>query len=368
MTAMQINVFHLANHCRLGHGNVHAAVDIACVQANRGDTVYFGGESGELHDLLVQEGVKFIDLPQRSHDPSVLLRSLMKLVQIIRRDQIDIVHAHMMSGAVLGYLATRVTRAKLVTTIHNSFDRHSVIMRLGDRIVAVSAAELAKMIGRGFPAARLTSIVNGPLGGARELYFHGGQRLDLPHPNVTTVCGLHARKGVDYLMEAFRLIQAETPCFLNIVGDGPDRTRLEAVAAASGFGDRIVFHGSLSNPRQILAESDIFVLASLAEPFGLVNVEARSMGCAVVATAVGGVVEALDGGAAGTLVPPADARALGRAISDLLRDPDKLRKARARAGQNLERFKVERLYEEYRSVYEALMDRPRSGVGDGAAT
>ncbi|MCJ2121691.1 glycosyltransferase family 4 protein [Methylobacterium sp. J-077] len=357
-----MRILHLVNHCRLGHGNVHAAVDLACVQSARGDTVYYGSEGGELHNLLIQEKVRRVNLRQRSRNPLILLRSLVHLVQIVRRDRIEVVHAHMMSGAVLGYLATRVTRARLVTTVHNSFDRHSMIMRLGDRIVTVSTAERQNMIKRGFSAARLTSIVNGPLGGARERFFQKQDSLDLPHPNVTTVCGLHARKGVDYLIEAFKLVQKETPCFLNIVGDGPDRKRLEAVAVATGFADRIRFHGSQSDPRQILRASDIFVLASLAEPFGLVNIEARSVGCAVIATAVGGVAEALDGGLAGTLVPPGDAPAIARAIFDLLSDADKLRQGQTSALRNLERFGVERLYEEYRDVYETLTGPPRSAV------
>ena len=74
----------------------------------------------------------------------------------------------MMSGAVLGRLGARVLGVPLVTTVHNSFDRHSGLMRLGDVIVAVSHAERELLLAPGFPERRLEVVVNGTLGSARS--------------------------------------------------------------------------------------------------------------------------------------------------------------------------------------------------------
>jgi glycosyltransferase involved in cell wall biosynthesis len=260
----------------------------------------------------------------------------------------------MMAGAVLGYLATRVTRASLVTTVHNSFDGHSTIMRVGDRIAAVSEAERITLMARGFSARKLVTIVNAPLGGARSRWFAGEPDIAITRPSITTVCGLHARKGVDTIIAAFRLVAGDYPASLNIVGDGPDRALLEQAARETGFGDRIHFHGSLRDPQKVLQSSDIFVLASHAEPLGLVNLEARHAGCAIIATAVGGVPEALDGGRAGILVPPGDPEAFARELRSLLGDPENLARMKARAREGIERFFVDRLYADYRDLYASL--------------
>lgn len=350
-----MKILHLVNHCRLGHGNVHAAVDLACIQAAKGDVVAYAGEGGELRDLLVRSGVDHIPLRQRTGNPRELLQAIVRLRRIVRQRRIDIVHAHMMAGTVLGYCATRLTRAALVATVHNSFDGHSAIMRLADGIAAVSEAERVTLVQRGFAAHKLVTILNAPLGGARSLYFADEPPAALARPSIATVCGLHERKGVDTIIAAFARVAAAHAAELHIVGDGPDRAKLEAAAAATGFGARIHFHGSLNDPQTVLRNTDIFVLASHAEPLGLVNIEARSAGCAIVASNVGGIPEALDHGAAGLLVPPGDVAAFAEAISGLLRDPAMLARMKMQARGNLERFTVERLHADYDRLYASLL-------------
>lgn len=353
-----MRVLHLANHCRMGHGNVHLAVDLACVQAEKGDTVFYGSEGGELEPTLAASGVTHVPVVQRTRRPQQLLGSVAQLRRLIRRERIDIVHAHMMSGAVLGYLATRASRSRLVTTVHNSFDSHARIMRLGDRVVAVSQAERAALLAVGFKERQLSTIVNATLGGARMRMFGSKGVWSRPVPVISTVCGLHRRKGVDTIIDAFASLAGCHPCELHIVGDGPDRQTLESQAAATGFGERIVFHGSLEDPGRILRGADIFVLASHAEPMGLVNIEARQAGCAIVASDVGGIPEILDGGHAGILVPPRDVAAFAQAIECLLVDRDHLRDMKQRSHEGIERFGVDHLWKEHDRLYASLMSKP----------
>jgi len=95
----------------------------------------------------------------------------------------------------------------------------------------------------------------------------------------------------------------------------------------------------------------VFVLASRAEPGGLVIPEARNCGCAIVATAVDGSPELLDGGHAGLLVPPQDIPALAAAIARLLDDPAERQRWRAAAGTNLDWLSIDRQYRETLAVY-----------------
>jgi glycosyltransferase involved in cell wall biosynthesis len=361
---VRMNILHLANHCRLGHGNVHVAVDLACVQAKHGDAVHFASDDGEFRELLVSAGVEHHLVNQRRFAPWNVASAVAGLIRVIREKRIEVVHAHMMAGAVLGFLATRLTPAKLVTTVHNSFDAHSHLMRLGARAVAVSEADRRRLIGMRFSPRRVVTIINGSIGGMRAAWCAGDPDIAVVRPAIVYVGGLHARKGVDDIIEAFRRVAEEFPAAtLQIVGDGPDREALEAQARATGLADRIVFHGGLSDPQRVLRNCDIFAMASRVEPFGLVNVEARVAGCAVVATDVGGVPEALDDGAAGILVPPNDAAAMASELRRLLADPSRLQEMKVRAGRGLERFHVDRMYGEYRALYESLLSHKRRVVG-----
>lgn len=347
-----MRIIHLVNHCIRGHGNAHVAVELACQQAKTGDRVLYLSEGGDLEPVLAASGVDHRRLVQKSQNPARVATSLARLVRTILAFEADTVHAHMMSGAVLGYAATRLTGRPLTTTIHNSFDGHSQLMRLGDIAVAVSGAERETLIARGFDPQRTISIVNGPLGGARLEQFRTDATLDLARPSIATVCGLHVRKGVADLVNAFGLIADRFPeAHLNIVGDGPDRTLLQDLSRTLGLTQRITFHGGLDNPLIVLKATDIFVLASHREPLGLVNLEARSAGCALIGTDVDGVPEALDFGQAGLLVPPRDPPAIAAALTELLGDPDRLARMKAAAGANLERFTVQHLCAEYRNAY-----------------
>ena len=363
-----MRIVHLVNHCRLGHGNAHLAVDLACAQAAHGDAVAYLSEGGDFEGLLAEAGVAHRALRQRTRNPFVAAASALRLAAFLRGFRADIVHAHMMSGALLGFIATRLGRARLVTTVHNSFDAHSGLMRVGDLVVAVSEAERSHLVERGFPASKVVAVLNGPLFGAR-VPRDAPAPPDLPRPSVTTLCGLHPRKGVDDLIRAFALVAPRhRAAHLNIVGDGPERAALAALAAELGLAGRVRFHGEVGAPQGILRATDVFVLASRSEPFGLVNLEARSAGCAMIGTAVGGIPEALEHGRAGLLVPPRDPPALARALDDLLGDPDALAAFRAAALRGIERFGVDRMRVHYRDAYEAVRaDRrnPRAALASG---
>lgn len=359
---MTLSVLHLANHCERG-GNVHLAVDLACAQSAAGHRVAFASGGGRFVGLLEQNGVRHVRLDQSLRNPARAARAAASLAALCRRQRPDVVHAHMMSGAVLGRLVGTLLGIPLVTTVHNSFDRHSGLMRLGDRIVAVSRAERDLLLARRFPRDRLDVVVNGTMGSVRS----GGEPavpvVRLPRPCIVTMSGLERRKGVHDVIDAFARVAAAAPEWRLVVGgDGPERAALETRATRSGYGDRIVFAGHVEEPRRVLAQGDIFVLASYAEPFGLGILEAREAGCAVIGTEVGGIAEQLGDGRFGVTVPPGRPDLLGRALHRLMTDPRALAEVRGRAGQGLAFYRVERMADEYLGVYEAAL-RPRDAAG-----
>jgi glycosyltransferase involved in cell wall biosynthesis len=348
-----MRIMHLLKHGARGNGNVHVAVDLACVQADNGHDVAFVSSGGSYDDLLAAHDVQVVTMPE-SGGVRGTSQSARALLKFTRSFQPDILHAHMMSSAVLGFAISKLVGAPLVTTMHNSFDRHSVLMRLGRVVVAVSEAERHLLLSRGYPSRKVVTVLNGADGSPREA-LEADDIEPLARPCVVTLSGLHKRKAVGDVIAAFAEVRQEFPDWhLNIIGWGPDLERLEARVDELGMNDSIHFLGSAVAPRPLLEDADIFASASLADPCPLSVAEARAAGCAIVATAVGGVPEVLEHGRAGQLTPTSNPSAMAAAFRTLMTDPETLASWRIRARRGAEYFTVQRMAAEYTHVYESL--------------
>ncbi len=352
-----MRILHVLNHVdRVGNGIVHVAVDLACVQAREGHDVWVASVGGAYEGLLARHGVRHVRIDQ-ARRPLTLWRAARALRALLRDERIDIVHAHM----VTAYLLARVLRVgakwRLVASVHNEWQRSSTLMGGADRVITMSEDAVTRLSARGMPRDRLRAVRNGTVGSPR-LADAPQDAVQLSQPAIVTVAGMYERKGIADLIAAYDLIAAGHPtAHLYLVGDGPDRARFEAQARALVAHDRIHFEGFRASPRAYLRAARVFVLASHAEPGGLVLPEARDCGCAIIATAVDGSPELLDGGRAGVLVPPRDAAALGAAITRLLDDAAECDRWRTAAGTNLEWLRIERQHEETLAVYRDALAR-----------
>lgn len=351
-----MRIAHVLKHSVRGAGNVHVAVDLACAQAAAGHEVTLISARGSYDDLLRHNGVQVVRVPEPL-DRGSALRSGWALTRVLGNDRPDVVHAHMMSSAVLAFPAARAVGSALVTTVHNSFDDHSRLMRLGTVIVAVSQAERELLIARGFPAGKVAVVINGADRSAREEL-----PLDdigpLHQPALLTLSGLHRRKAVGDVIQAFSRLAVDLPDWhLNVVGWGADRERLETMVSDLGLAERVHFLGSTLTPRPLLESAAIFATASLADPCPLTVIEARAAGCAIVGTRVGGIPELLDHGRAGQLVPPSDPVAFAEALRPLMSDRAVLQEWRSRARRGAEYFTVDRMSTDYLAVYESVLTR-----------
>ena len=142
-------------------------------------------------------------------------------------------------------------------------------------------------------------------------------------------------KGLPVLLDAFALLKPDyIGLTLTLAGDGPDRARLEQRAKDLGLADQIQFLGyqTQAQVRELLKETDVFVMASLAEGVPVVLMEAMASGVSVVATAVAGVRELVEDGISGFLISPGDAQSLAERTEALLEDPA-LRQRFGKAGR-----------------------------------
>jgi glycosyltransferase involved in cell wall biosynthesis len=349
-----MRIMHILNHVQeIGNGIVNVAVDLACLQAKSGDEVAVISGGGEYEELLNIYGVKHYQLDQ-SRKPLSMIKAAMGYRAIAAEFQPDIVHAHMMTGIILARIFQGHKYA-LVSTVHNEFQRTSLLMGLADRVIAVSQAVADSMAKRGIPENKLRVVCNGTLGSPRTRQIEDYPILPLERPAIATVAGMYQRKGIAELIAAFEQIASDFPeAHLYLVGNGPDKQLFEAQAQATSVGERIHFEGFQAEPQRYLKSCDIFVLASHRDPCPLVISEAREAGSAIVGTQVDGIPEALDNGEAGLLVPAKDSHALAKVLGQLLSNPDMLHEWKNRANQNLQRLSVARVHQETLAVYDEL--------------
>ncbi|MDC7692763.1 glycosyltransferase family 4 protein [Asticcacaulis sp. DXS10W] len=352
-----MKIVHVSNHVLFANGNVHAAVDLACAQSAAGHEVHYVSQGGDFETLLKENGVTHHRGTQSVKGPLKLLRSTSDLTRIVWKLKPDIIHAHMMTGALTGKAASVLSGTPLVTTVHNAFDGHAILMGLGDRVIGVSQAVAKHMVSRGVDAERVVSVLNGTLNVARRK-AEASDGITLEQPAIMTICGLHERKGVRHLLKAFDTVSKANPdVHLYILGEGPDEKAYQDIAQGLEHASRIHFLGMIRQTRPYLAAADIFVLTSLQDPCPLVIPEAREQGCAIVATNVDGIPEMLTIGDAGVLVPPSDPGSLADALLRLLSDPEELQKQRAASLKGIEHFDIYRVMSETEQVYKGIMRR-----------
>ncbi|HYM80052.1 MAG TPA: glycosyltransferase, partial [Candidatus Limnocylindria bacterium] len=219
--------------------------------------------------------------------------------------------------------------------------------------VVVNATGVARDLERaiGFPAARahvvhISTVTPELLRRAHEPAVHPWLGPGAP-PLVTSLGRLAPEKDYPTLLRAFARVVAERDARLLILGEGPERPRLERLILDLGLADRAALAGFLPNPHAVIAASSLFVLSSAFEGLPNTLIEALACGTPVVATDCdSGPREILADGAFGRLVPVGDERALAGAIVEALQAPVDREALRSRALE----FSLERAVERYLDV------------------
>jgi len=352
-----MRVLHILNDVTdRGNGIVNAAVDLAIEQARQGLDVAVASAGGGYQTLLESAGVVHFMLDQ-SRRPLRLLRAAKTFRRQLVGFRPDVVHAHMRTGLLLAWFWRRFENFALVGHVHNVHDRESVMMGMADCVIAVSNSVADTMAKQGIAKRKLRVVLNRTLGNQRQLESAEITPAPLKRPSLVTVCGMTQRKGVEELISAFDTVGREFPsAHLYLVGDGVDRHKFEKLASLSAHGDRIHFEGFQAVPQAYMMSADVFVLASRRESFGLVLIEARAAGCAIVATDVDGIPEALESGRAGMLVPPRNSDALANALCRFLSDDKELSLWQSRAQEGIESYRVGVMAREVITIYKQLVE------------
>ncbi|MGQ0571159.1 MAG: glycosyltransferase family 4 protein, partial [Armatimonadota bacterium] len=232
-------------------------------------------------------------------------------------------------------------------------------VRQADTVVVHSRSLVRRVEAWGVPPERLVVIPNAIVipNAAAMPGRNGIATLPLATTlKVVTVARLVPWKGIEGVIEAATAVDGAG---LVVVGDGPDRPRLERYVRTLGMADRVYFAGQ--QPRDetlaLMAASDIFVLNSAWEGLSHTLLEAMALGLPVIATAVGASPEIVRDGETGRLIPPDDSRALRDALQSLAASPSERVRLAAGARRTVQRFSASVLVEEMEALLAASIAR-----------
>lgn len=305
-----------------------------------------------------------------------------KMADVAEHHGLDIMHAHYAiphaSAALLARMALQ-GRLKVVTTLHGTditvvgsdpsyLSMVRLAIRESDAVTAVSEY-LRDETYRTFQVDRhvdvVTNFIQEPAGGrpeCRSWLAPCGTGV------LTHISNFRPVKRVLDVMKVFEKVRRDMPVRLVMVGDGPDRAEAEAYARAQGFESEVRFTGKTLDIGSVLACSDIFLLPSSTESFGLSALEAMAYAVPVIASRTGGLPEVVRHGIDGYLEPVGDVDAMAEDALTLLRDvPLRRRLGQAARERALTTFAEEPIIDQYEAIYERVMTPPKTTLDLGSA-
>ena len=352
-----MNVVHVHRIRGIGGSERHLLTLLPALGELGVETVFLGLDdpASDPEPFYRELGVECVRLScPRDLDP----RLAWQVRRELRRLRPDVVHTHLVHGDVYG--AVGAGRGTLVSTKHNDdrfrlgpfrYVERALAGRAG-RVIAISDSLRRFCVdGVGLPAAKVEVVHYGldalpqPWGDDGRVPLSAGARV------LLCVARLAEQKGVDVAIRALERIREQEPrAVLVVLGEGPERARLEALA-----GDGVYLPGRVGDVAAWYRRAEVLVHPARWEGFGLALLEAMLAGKPVVATRVSAAPEIVVDGETGLLVPPDDSAALAEAVVSVLTNAAQA-SAMGEAGlaRTRKKFSVARMAERTAAVYESL--------------
>lgn len=317
------------------------------------------------------------------------LKPIRQIRDIIRDNEIDLVHSQGARADFFARLAGRMANVpNILCTIAMPVEGFEVgwlrkkIYRfldwLSERyvrkfIVVSDSLRKALTEGRGIPSHSVVKIYNGieldqyqPDWNATSLRSQWS--IPPSAPLVGAIGRMVWQKGFTYFIKAIpELLQVEPSAKFVLVGEGPLKEDLEALAHDLDLKDQVIFPGFTRRIREALASMDVLVVPSVLEGFPIVTLEAMAVGKPIVATNINGITEQILDSTEGILVPPKDPKALTTAIIKLLHDKELSTRLGLAARTKVERcFSLDTMVSETEKVYLSLLKSQYTFVRDSS--
>ncbi|OZC37245.1 glycosyltransferase [Marinobacter vinifirmus] len=333
------------------------------------EIVCIDGQVGAIGEQMREDG---IPVHRISRAPGFDWKLIRGLRNLIRAQDVSIVHCHQYTPFLYGRLAALRTGAKVVFTEHGRFypDRYRckaalinpLLALLTPAIVAISGATRDALAKYEFmPKSKIQVIYNGiqPLKANPARISELRSELGIPEDSFVygTVSRLDPVKNQTMMLQSFaRCLKDYPESYLLMVGDGPERQALEALAASLGLSEKVCFTGFINEPAQHLALMDAFLLSSHTEGTSMTLLEAMSLGLPAVVTAVGGNVEVVEHELSGLIAPDSDTAAFAKEMVRLQQQTTLREKISEAARDRFQsRFSAEAMVKSYLRIYYQLL-------------
>ncbi|HEA47479.1 MAG TPA: glycosyltransferase family 1 protein [bacterium] len=299
-------------------------------------------------------------------------KAFFQLFSLMRRERVDIVNTHSPKDSWIASFAARLTfRPILLRTRHITvpISNHplNIVYKMPHKIITIGGAIRKAMIEiNRFPSEKIVSIPTGvDLDRFNPDKVKGNIRkelgIDQDTPLVGSISIIRTEKGFPYFLEAAQeILKVKPETRFLIVGHEPKGDTVAQEVRKRGLGDKVFMPGLREDIPNILARLDVFVLCSLREAFGQAIAQALAMERPVVATNVGGIPELIKDNQTGLLIPPADSKALARAILELLENREKAKRLGKNGRRLIEKkFSQETMIERIEDLYQELLKKKR---------
>lgn len=320
---------------------------------------------------FLEEKIPVIQLKVfHKHDP----RHLLKLKKIIKNFKINLMHAHVWNPASCryAYLAAKFAKIPLIITEHDPFKLSplrnwikKLLNKNALKILAISEANKKllenlyphlrnrlQVVHNGIDATWFMSQLLGFTAKERENYRTNVFNATVGTKVIISVGELHPRKGHEYLIRAMEIVTKNIPQVkLFIAGEGNLRSRLLKIIKKLKLEEKVTLLGKRSDIPQLLASSDLFILPSLNEAFGLVLLEAMCASLPIIATKAGGVPDIIKNNENGVLVEPKDVKSLAYAIIRILKNKELSDKLKNRAHRSIGKFDIKHMVQKIENIY-----------------
>lgn len=357
------------------------ATELGMALAKKGHKIHFITHRRPARLSTFQENVYFhevstMEYPLFEHQPyETALAS--KLVDVVRYEKLDILHVHYaIPHASAAFLAKKILEDKgiripYITTLHGTditlvgTDRSyapvvEFSINQSDGVTAVSNSLRAETLDNFEIHNEIRVIYNfidfdrfkkTDRDHFRKLIAPNGEKIMVHTSNFRKV------KRVDDVIRIFYLINREIPSKLLLVGDGPERPELEAMCRSLGLCDDIRFLGKQEAIEEILSISDLFLIPSGKESFGLAALEAMACEVPVISSNAGGLPEVNIHDKTGFVSKVGDVDEMAALATRLLKNEDRFQEFRRAALKRAKEFSIERILPEYESYYREVIAR-----------
>lgn len=335
------------------------------------------GTDGELGERLRKIGIQTIIIGNMTRDLKFWkdFLAFCKIIKILKKERPDILHLNSSKIGFLGALAGRIVRIpKIIFTGHgwafnedrNQIEKkiiyklHELTIKLSHKTIAVSEQTKNQINPKGKNQEKIVVIKNGlnKINFLDKKLARGKINKEITAQTwLGTISELHKNKGLKYLIEAIHLLKIETedtstlPAVI-IIGEGEKREKLQARIERYGLQKDIFLVGQIPEAASYLPAFDLFTLTSVTEALPYTLLEAGQASLPVIASAVGGIPEIIEDMNSGILVRPKEPEEIKKAISFMLKNPDKARLF----GENLkktvaENFSQQKMLKQTMAIY-----------------